>query len=98
MDNDYIYCTAIIKSTNEVNYNELIKIFRGLEKDTNNEDGCVFFKVIPMSENKETIALWEIWKDEESFYKHHQLDHTKNIANQKLTLVEVFESSVELDI
>ncbi|MEX5935763.1 putative quinol monooxygenase [Mammaliicoccus sciuri] len=98
VEKDYVYCTAIIKSTNKVDYDQLIDIFKELEKNTSEEEGCISFQVIPMLKEKGTIALWEVWKDKEAFYKHHSFSHTIRIAEQKLTEVIVFESSVKLEI
>lgn len=98
MSENFVYCTAIIQSTGKESYDEVLKKFNNFEEITSKEDGCVSFSVVPMSSKKHEIALWEIWKDEDSFYNHHQMKHTIDLANQQLTKVKIFESSHELNL
>lgn len=96
MKNDLLYCTAIIQSTNKIPYDELVIELKNLERLTNLETGCISFKVIPMSVKEQTFALWEIWKDENGFYDHHNMEYTKELFSKKITKIKVFESSKEV--
>ncbi|MBO0475985.1 antibiotic biosynthesis monooxygenase [Vagococcus sp. DIV0080] len=95
---DYLYCTAILQSTKKVPYEQLIKKLEKLQEKTTTEKGCILFEVVPLNRELERFGLWEIWKDTESFYKHHEKEYTKEFFAEQLDTIELFESSKEVSL
>lgn len=93
MNKNHLYCTAIIQSTQKISYFELVNELKKLEDLTNQEPDCISFQVIPMSEEEQRFALWEVWTSEEGFYAHHNMDYTQSLFARKITEVKLFESS-----
>ena len=93
MNNNHLYCTAIIQSTGKIPYLELVAELKKLEDLTNKEPGCISFQVIPMSEQEQQFALWEVWTSEEGFYAHHNMDYTQRYFAKEITELKLFESS-----
>lgn len=90
---NYLYCTAIIKATEGTEYEILKKELLELEGKTVLEEGCINFFVSPLNKNEKKFSLWEIWKDEESFYNHHKMEYTQKYFQKKLSEIVLFESS-----
>lgn len=93
---NYLYCTAIIQSTKKVTYEQLINKLENLRNKTIAEAGCILFEIMPLE--KERFALWEIWKDKDSFYAHHRQEYTKKFFSEQLDTIEIFESSEKVSI
>lgn len=93
----YLYCTAIIQSTKQVSYEQLVNKLSQLKKVTDTEPGCISFQIVPLDREKERFALWEIWQDTAAFYLHHKKEYTKSFLNEQLDTIEFFESSQKVD-
>ena len=83
-----LYVTAYLNVISNKNIADIMKEFEKLEEETDREEGCIYFKVHLSDKVNKKIVLWEIWKDEESLNRHHEMPHTVSCAGQKLTEVE----------
>ncbi|WP_369903588.1 putative quinol monooxygenase [Bacillus manliponensis] len=89
------YITACLKIISDRDFNEIIKVFKKLEEETNKEEGCIKFHAYPLEPSERKIMLWEIWKNEEALKVHFTKSHTKEVIAQQLTEVEwIFKSNV----
>lgn len=93
-----LYCSAIVQATEGTSYRTLWEELKGLEQKTQLEEGCLMFVVVPLSQEVNHFALWEVWESKTAFYAHHQKDYTKELFKKRLHDVVVFESSEEVTL
>lgn len=95
---NYLYCTTIIQTTEKVPYEQLVEHLGELQEKTVTEAGCVMFQVVPLEKTLGRFALWEIWENQAAFYHHHNQDCTKEFFQAELDTLEFFESSEKVDL
>lgn len=91
-----VYITVCLNVIDGVDYEEAYQAAKEVEVLTNQEEGCIYFHVYPVSREKRQIMMWEIWKDKVAIDANHEQPYVKSFFAKKLITPEFgFESIVD---
>lgn len=82
-----IIITAIIKSKPDCEA-ELFEVLQQVIQPSQNESGCITYKLHKSLEEQGVFVFYEIWQDEESLNKHIESTHYKAYRQQAEQLIE----------
>ncbi|WP_445365188.1 putative quinol monooxygenase [Microbulbifer sp. ANSA001] len=65
----------------------VLKLLTELAKESENESGCLYYKILPATYQSNIFTTLELWESAEAEQQHWNTDHLKNILSQLAPLL-----------